>query len=322
MKVYGLDFTSAPVISSPSRVSDKLLMVAECELTGSVLLVEKFIPLTGDANAPFGKLEEFFAKQNEQWICGVDFPFGMPLGAIDYFGWCKNKEPANWEQYVKHIHKSHDTADEFMVEVEQWMKFRLSGEAVRVFLFRYADRIASFGGSTASSPMKINKQCNPPVGRMFFEGSKRLLDTSISILPVRPTDDLRILIEAYPRLVADKFINGGKYKDAKKSDDKLKITNNRKEVVEGLEKENPYGITIRFICDKDREKCLNDGKGDHLDSVLCAIQAGWSANQTTHDGRSSYGIPEFSLNCLGQQVALEGWILDPLTLAAVQCDSR
>lgn len=325
MRVYGLDFTSSPLLSNPARSSDKLLAMAACELDGTQLRIERFIPLTGSKKAPFEKFEAWLADENGPWICGADFPIGMPLGAIDYFHWCPQSDKQTWQDYVKEIHRESKTVDEFRDRVEQWSKNKLSGESARVFLFRYTDRIGGFGGTTPSSPMKIHTQCNPPVGRMFFEGSKRLLNSLVSIPPVRPTQDSRVIVEAYPRIVADKFIHGRKYKDAKKKDDIKQIDKCRELVLDGLSKDNPYGFTVSFADPDDRRKCLSDGKGDNLDSVLCAVQAAWASRQATGDSeddvRVTYGIPEFATNCLKQQVSLEGWIVDPLTLSSVQNDS-
>ena len=318
MQIFGLDFTSAPVVSVPARASDKLLCAADCWLDGSVLTVERFAALTGTKDAPFAELEAFLSAEDQAWVLGVDFPLGLPVGAIEYFDWCRPDEPASWQQYVTQIHQRYASADDLSDEVERWQKQRRNGDPARVLLFRYADQIAAFGGSQASSPMKISKKLNPPVGRMFFEGSKRLLPTNISILPMRPTDDPRVVIETYPRLVADVFIQGQKYKDPKRLEDKAKIAQRRKAVVEGLELPNRYGITVQFKREQDRQICLTDDKGDYLDSVLCAVQAGWSARQTNESGQQTFGIPAFSLACVQQQIALEGWIVDPLTYAAVQ----
>ncbi len=322
MQIYGLDFTSAPRVSVPARASDKLLCAAECQLDDTVLTVERFAALTGAKEAPFAELEAFLSQEGQEWVLGVDFPLGLPVAAIEYFDWCTGDQPASWQQYVTHIHQRYASADELSDEVERWQKRRRNGDPARVLLFRYADQIAAFGGSQASSPMKISKKLNPPVGRMFFEGSKRLLPTNISILPMRSTSDPRVVIEAYPRLVADSFIQGQKYKDPKRSDDKAKIAQRRKVIIEGLEQPNRYGITIRFTNEKDRRLCVTDDKGDYLDSVLCAVQAGWSARQTDESGQRTFGIPAFSLACVQQQVALEGWIVDPLTYTAVQRDGR
>ncbi|MAR10554.1 MAG: hypothetical protein CL681_11340 [Blastopirellula sp.] len=318
MKIYGLDFTSAPTESSPPKTSDKLPMLASGELDGARLRITKFESLTGGKRAPFEKFDNFLNRENQTpWVCGVDFPLGMPLGAINYFNWCSPNEKQTWDAYINEVHRESANVEEFRHRIEQWSKRKRSGEATRVFLFRYTDRIGGFGGTSPSSPMKVHTQCNPPVGRMFFEGTKRLLQSTVSIPPVRPTTEPRVVLESYPRLVADKFIQGGKYKDAKKADDVTRIEATRERILTGLSEANCYGITVHFDQGADRKRCLDDGKGDYLDSVLCAVQAAWAFRQLEPD-RRTYGIPEFSATCLKQQVALEGWIVDPLTRCSVR----
>ena len=51
-----------------------------------------------------------------------------------------------------------------------------------------------------------------------------------------------------------------------------------------------------------REELIEEPRGDALDAVLCAIQAGWAYGRR----ESRYGIPE----CAD---AVEGWIVDPAT---------
>lgn len=61
----------------------------------------------------------------------------------------------------------------------------------------------------SKSPQKLY---GVPVGKMFYEGAKRLLESPVSILPVRPSDDNRIAIEAYPALVVRRWIGNQSYK--------------------------------------------------------------------------------------------------------------
>jgi hypothetical protein len=163
--------------------------------------------------------------------------------------------------------------------------------------------------------MKVHPQCNPAVGRMFFEGSKRLLASDVSILPVRINDSRKIVIEAYPRLVADKFSPGCKYKDGKNLDDC------RDSILHWLSMKNPYGIRLEFPRTSYRDRCVTDHSGDAIDSVLCAVQAAWSwcveaeeAAMGVQRRSHRFGIPTFNLPCLHTQVGLEGWIVDPMLL--------
>jgi hypothetical protein len=46
---------------------------------------------------------------------------------------------------------------------------------------------------------------------------------------------------------------------------------------------------------------LGDARGDHIDAVLCLVQAAWSAQRASTPG-PGYGLPE-------QVDPLEGWIV-------------
>ena len=51
----------------------------------------------------------------------------------------------------------------------------------------------------ACSPMMLY---GVPVGKMFFEGAPRIGSAGVSVLPCRPNESSRIVVEAYPALVA------------------------------------------------------------------------------------------------------------------------
>ena len=302
-RVFGLDFTSAPSNLKP-------LFLAHCELEDDVLSVNRFVRLNSDNSKPFSGLEEWLASEGP-WIAGIDFPFGLPLGAIEYHKWLTKEEDETWESYVRQLHAQCETIDQFEVQLDRWTKEGKNGISKRVFIPRYTDLIGGFGGSAPSSPLRVNRQCNPPVGRMFFEGSRRMLESGISIQPMRPMEDDRVAVEAYPRLVADKFIRGAKYKDPNIKNPAEELKARRRAVLEGIRKTNPYGVRVKFLNKKDRQQCIDDHKGDSLDSVLCAVQAAWAYNQKA-GGKRSFGIPTFSSSCMVQMVKLEGWIVDPL----------
>ena len=139
---------------------------------------------------------------------------------------------------------------------------------------------------------------------MFFEGAHRLLDAGVSILPCLERDDARIVIEAYPALVA-RWAKVGSYK----SDDVKRQTparqSAREDIVNGLRSSHAktyYGFDIHFSNDY-AGAFIDDGTGDELDALLCAVQAGWAYSKHNQN----YGIP---VGC----DPLEGWIVDPLLL--------
>jgi hypothetical protein len=79
VKIYGLDFTSAPGRRKP-------LIVLGCTLDGDYLRVEDSETLTG-----FGGFEDLLQRQGP-WVCGMDFPFGQPRSLVAALGW-----PESWE---------------------------------------------------------------------------------------------------------------------------------------------------------------------------------------------------------------------------------
>lgn len=138
-----------------------------------------------------------------------------------------------------------------------------------------------------------------PVGRMFFEGAPRLLKSGVQVLPCRMNGNSRVAVEAYPALVARKWIGMRGYK----SDAKRKQTTAhhaaRQQIVNGLRAEcqRYYG----FRLDLDHAlvaEFVDDPSGDKLDAMFCAVQAAWACSQP------GYGVPS---DC----DPAEGWIVDP-----------
>ena len=314
MRIYGLDFSSNPSKS-------KRLTLAHCQLHNGTLTVHKLEPLNSATPGDYSAFCNWLTGKNGysgEWVAGIDFPFGMPVEAIERFKWLKQGGPQSWEAYVKELYRDvENDLEKFRDRVESWKKSGKAGNDKRVFLLRHTDKLSGFAGSTPSSPMKVHHQCNPPVGRMFFQGADRLRQSGVCIHPVRRNDCRRVVVEAYPRLVADKIIPGGKYKEG---DD---LSASREAIISGLAKPNEYQVLVSFLDPKDRQACIDDEQGDKLDSVLSGVQAAWAylseqqevgAAKRTH----SYGVPLFAVACVNQVVELEGWIVDPLLLRSVR----
>ena len=285
MDVYGLDFTSSPRKPKP-------LTLAVCRLDGGVLRVRERRPLPGSKGTPFGDFEAFLRTPGP-WIAGIDFPFGQPRKLVDELGW-----PREWSGYVSHGVGMGKKG--FEDALRGYKASKPKGEKE---LSRETDTKAA-----SRSPMKLE---NPPVAKMFFEGAARLLHSDASILPVRPrVEEDRIVVEAYPALVARKWIGkrqGYKNDDKKKCDDEMLFARCdivhavRGEPKNGCRKsvEDRYGLVVE-MSDEDAEACIADYSGDQLDSILCAIQAAWSYKRRD----AGFGISP-SVD------PTEGWIVDP-----------
>ena len=271
MIVYGLDFTSAPRKKKP-------ITCAKCLFGNGLLQVEEFQHLP-----TFDEFEGFLQTKGP-WIAGLDFPFGQPRKLIENLGWS-----SSWEEYVKLIGDM--TKDEFVHILTQYRNSRPKGDKQHT---RAIDKKAD-----SRSPMMLY---GVPVGKMFFEGSPRLLKSGASIIPNRPTDSVRIIVEAYPALVARTCIGKTSYKNDTRSKQTEEQREARISIVEGICSDKlatKYGFHIQ-LDDRYKKQSIEDPGADLLDAILCAIQAAWAYG---NEGQN-YGIPENS-------DPMEGWIVDP-----------
>lgn len=192
MRIFGLDFTSKPSAANASSSKFKGLTLATCSLENRQLTVSSLDQLNGDYDGDFSLFMDWLNAKgrwsNEaQWHAAIDFPLGMPVEAIEYFGWLKEKRNQDWQTYVSEIFLESENIVQFEKRLHGWTKKGKDGSAKRVFLVRRTDKLAGFAGASPSSPMKVHAQCNPAVGRMFFLGAKCLLDSGVSIHPMRVT---------------------------------------------------------------------------------------------------------------------------------------
>lgn len=275
MRIYGLDFTSAPSWRKP-------LILVGCSLEGGYLRPESSETLAG-----FGELESFLTGDGT-WVCGMDFPFGQPRGLVEALGW-----PPSWEGYVGKVSRS--TKDEFEDAIKADMATRPPGSKFR---YRLADR-----RSRSTSAMRLFRV---PVGKMFYRGAPLLLGSGVSVEPCRPTGVGRVAVEAYPAVVARRFLGRRGYKSDERKKQSPAHRAARGEIVAGLGSgalRDAYGFAVK-LDGAWRERLVADPVADELDSLLCAVQAAWA--YTKRD--EGWGVPE---ECDRD----EGWILDPELLA-------
>lgn len=273
MRIYGLDFTSAPGRRKP-------LIVLCCALEGDSLRVEDSERLTD-----FGGFEDFLQRRGP-WVCGMDFPFGQPRSLVAALGW-----PESWEAYVGEVGALPKEAFEDKIRAD--MDKRPAG---RKWRYRLADRRS--GSSSAMMLFRV------PVGKMFYQGAPRLLASGVRVEPCRRNGDERVAVEAYPAVVARRFLGRTAYKrDGVPDTPERRFA--RETLLAGLESavlREVYGFAVEMDA-RWRDEFVQDPSADALDSLLCAVQAAW-AYEKRDEG---YGIPtECDLD--------EGWILDPALL--------
>lgn len=273
MRIFGLDFTSVPGRRKP-------LIVLGCTLEGDSLRVEDSETLTD-----FGGFEDFLQRRGP-WVCGMDFPFGQPRSLIATLGW-----PESWEGYVGEVGRL--PKEEFEDKIRADMGLRPAGSKWR---YRLADRRS--GSSSAMMLFRV------PVGKMFYQGAPRLLASGVRVEPCRRNGDERVAIEAYPAVVARRFLGRTAYKrDGVPDTPERRST--RETLLAGLESallREVYGFAVEMDA-RWRDEFVRDPSADALDSLLCAVQAAWGYEKRDE----GYGVPP---ECDPD----EGWILDPALL--------
>lgn len=267
MDVLGIDFTSSPGRRKP-------LSCLHCTL-------EEGVPEAGELEEwPSFDLLEHALQTPGPWIAGIDFPFGQSRRFIENIGW-----PGSWVDYA--ILAGSLGRAEFRATLKNY-------SAARPFGDKEHRRMTDIAASSIS-PQKLH---GTPVGLMFFEGARRLVEAGVTIPGLRQGDPERIVVEAYPGALARQLISRTSYKN----DSRRKQTRSQFETRHRLlalildgRLERSHGMTV-----KAARSLADDPTGDQLDALLCAIQAAWAWTMRSE----GYGAPE-------HLDPLEGWIADP-----------
>ncbi len=268
--ILGVDFTSAP---GPR----KAITVARAELIGARLTFAAIDHLISFADF------EALLRMPGPWIGGFDFPCGLPRELVVALDW-----PQQWPRLARHVQALGKDA------------FKDALNAVRESRPMGSRYIARSGDAAAgsSSPMKL---VNPPVGLMFFEGAPRLLAAGVSVVPCAPSRDSRVALEAYPGYLARK-ITRASYKKDGKDGGRPDRREARIAIIEAITSGHTSVAPLELVLPTTlKSQCANDGSGDSLDAVLCAVQAAIACVSAKAAGADAYGIPD-------DADPLEGWI--------------
>ncbi len=254
MKIYGIDFTSAPQSGKP-------ITCAACRLSRSSLYIQEIQLWT--------QFEEFeaFLRNHDPSVTAVDFPLGQPRRLIEALRW-----PTSWQSYVELVGAM--TKTEFVKLITDYCHGQPTGDKHH---FRRTDKLAN-----ACSPMMLFRV---PVGKMFFEGAPRIARSGVSVHPCRPTGETRTVIEGYPALVARYLIGQQSYKGA--GGDQETRRSCRRRLVRASRSDKlriKFGIDVEYARGL-QQMMIDDSSGDALDATLCAIQAASACR------RKAFGIP-------------------------------
>lgn len=268
MRIFGIDFTSAPNRRKP-------IACACCRFSNVRLVVEDI-----QCWQRFDEFETFLNAPGE-WVAAIDAPLGQPRRLVEDLRW-----PSDWAGYVGIVGAM--TKDEFVELITSYCHSQPAGSKHHL---RETDRLAQ-----SCSPMMLY---GVPVGKMFFEAAPRILKADVALQPCRPNESGRVVVEAYPAMMARRAIGNKSYKnDSHRKGAALAAL--RLEIIEYYQtNENEVGIELEISQDL-RAAIVAQSSGDRLDAVLCALQV--AAASTRHD--DSWGVPQHA-------DALEGWIVDP-----------
>jgi hypothetical protein len=265
--LVGCDFSSSPRRGKP-------IVMAHGGLETDLVRLERLEILTS--------LEQFaqWLAAPRRWICGFDFPFGLPRELVEQLGW-----PGEWAASIRHY------AALSRAEIRTtFAAFCAARPAGAKFAHRAFDRRAG------SSPSM--KWVNPPVAYMLHAAMPLLLAAGVHIPGLHDGDPRRVALEAYPGLLARELVGRRSYKNDQKAKQTPERRAVRGEIIRALE-EGRGRLGLRLVTSGElREELIGDAGGDQLDAVLCLMQAAWAARQ----GAPSYGLPP-------HLDKLEGWIV-------------
>lgn len=249
MKIFGVDFTSAPTRRKP-------ITCAVANFADHILHIEsvQYVPTFADF--------EHSLTQSESYIAGFDFPFSQPRRLIENLGW-----PTDWAELIHLI--SAMGKDAFESDLRRYIAQQPIGDKLHP---RLTDT-----RTHALSPMKLDFV---PVGKMFFQGAPRLLAAGLNILPCHPTTESRIALEVYPALVNRRLNHKQPYKQDALSLQTDQHTAARSALLNTLLSPifaDTYGFTLTLESSLITS-AQSDKSGDTLDAILCALQAAWASS--------------------------------------------
>ena len=286
--VFGIDFTSAPKRRKP-------ILCLECRLVGDVLEIVGVQPW--HAFGTFAEFEAFLQApppaSSEAWIAGADLPFGLSIRFIDDMQW-----PRRWGDYIdRHLaplcRQGWQGRQAWRRILDDYKENRRFGDKEHL---RRTDELAG-----SLSPQK---QYGVPVGLMLLEGAPRLRAAGVTIPGLQEGSPERLVVEAYPGVAVDNLMREKlSYKTDTVRKQTAKQCKNRRSILETLlaRSRKIYGIEVRGT--EGHDVLVEDGTGDHLDALLCAVQAAWA----WRDRSSDFGLTAAICSS-------EGGIADPMLL--------
>lgn len=312
-RLLGLDFSSAPSARKP-------LTLAWGTRAGGVVRLDRVDELPSHATleallAPAGASPTGASELAGGFVVGCDFPFGLPRAFVEALRQhgpgdlrhdlahapdvAPDVAPDEASTLIRALHRHCGDRAGFQRLIDGWgQTWHTDRPTGPKLIHRPTDQ--AMPGVSSTSPLQTRYV---PVGKMYFEGLKRLIDADLTLPGLRLGRPDAIALEAYPGLLAHELLGRRSYKsdakvEAAAQQDRLIA---RMDLVDALEQgRTRLGLRLK-LRPAQRDHLVSDPKGDRLDAVLCLMQAAW-AQQRREEGDSRWGLPE-------HVDPVEGWIL-------------
>ena len=299
--LLGLDFSCAPSARKP------LTLAWGCR-AGSVVRLDRLDELrTLDALSDC--LKPGVAALAAGFVIGCDFPFGLPRAFVDALhqhgpqGWpaptARDLDVAEADRLILALHQHCQDRAGFQRLVDGWgQSWHTDRPAGPKLLHRATDQ--AMPGVSSTSPLQTRYV---PVGKMYFEGLKRLVDARLTLPGLRTGRPDAIALEAYPGLLAHEVLGRRSYKSDTKAEPPAQQARliARMDLVDALEQgRTRLGLRLK-LSPAQRDHLVGDPQGDRLDAVLCLLQVAWG-HARREAGHANWGLP-------ARIDPVEGWIL-------------
>ena len=299
--LLGLDFSCAPSARKP-------LTLAWGRRAGAVVRLDRVDELlTHDELSAL--IQPGSPALPGGFVMGCDFPFGLPRAFVDALSahgpgdlpdrLTPPPMVSQAERLILALHRHCGDRAGFQRLVDGWgQSWHPDRPPGPKLLHRPTDQAAP--GVSSTSPLQTRYV---PVGKMYFEGMKRLVDADLSLPGLRAGRPDAIALEAYPGLLAHELLGRRSYKTDAQADATAQQARliARMDAVDALEQgRTRLGLRLK-LSPAQRDHLVSDPRGDRLDAVLCLLQAAWAHVQ--HEaGHARWGLPD-AID------PVEGWIL-------------
>ena len=299
--LLGLDFSCAPTRRKPLTLAQGVRAGHAVKLLGLEALPS--LDEWAERLRPAGMAA---AGWHHGFVMGCDFPFGLPRpfvqalavhGPGEAFASLHEAQAplAECDRLIDALHAHCGDRAGFQRLIDGWgQTWDTPQPAGSKLLHRATDRAVP--GLSSTSPLQTRYV---PVGKMYFEGMKRLVDADVSLPGLRTGRFDAIALEAYPGLLAGEILGRRSYKSETDATPERLIA--RLDLIDALEQgRTRLGLRLK-LTPAQRDHLAADPKGDRLDAVLCLMQAAWA--QAQHQaGATRWGLsPDLD--------PVEGWIL-------------